>query len=467
MREVTALPPASAFSVRDVSILVGLMIPTTIALIDVGMIGVALPAIQADYAVSVALLSWVLAAGYLLRVPLMPIYGRVGDSFGKKYLYLIGLTIFISGALVAATAPSFGWLIAGRLLQGLGSAASLPLAMALIAEAFAEERRGRALGIWNASAPIGMMLGPVLGGLIVEGFGWHAVFLITAGLATASLGVIAWLVPAPARAEKRPKINWGGGLALLMTIAGLLLATTTASVVPFGSPLNLLFWAVTLVALAGLVRDITRHPAPFISAEVIGNRRFMTPAIAVAFRMFVHDGIRFLLVLYLANIFGQTPRTIGFFMLFYGIPLTIGVTYGGFLADRWPGRLVGSLAMLVLAGGTLWLALVGADAGTLLLTPGLIVAGLSGGISLTPFTKTAVAALGPERVGLAAGLYNTLRFAGIAVSTPLLGLLLARGFARYGGLETVAPPYQTAFLLLTVVAVVGAGIAALMPQDKE
>jgi hypothetical protein len=120
--------------------------------------------------------------------------------------------------------------------------------------------------------------------------------------------------------------------------------------------------------------------------------------------------------------------------------------------------------MLMLAGGTLWMGLAGANAGSLMLTPGMIIAGLSAGISLTPFTKTSVAALGQERVGLAAGLYNTLRFAGIAISTPILGLLLAQGFARYGGLETVALPYQSAFLLLAVVAVAGAGVAALIPK---
>ena len=107
------------------------------------------------------------------------------------------------------------------------------------------------------------------------------------------------------------------------------------------------------------------------------------------------------------------------------------------------------------------------SAGSLLLTPGLIVAGLCGGISLTPFTKTAVSALGPDKVGLAAGLYNTLRFAGIAVSTPLLGLLLVQGFAQYGGLETVSEPYQFAFQVLAVIAAAGSVVSVFIPNlDK-
>jgi len=455
------------FSIRELSMLVALMMPTTMALIDVGMVGVALPAIQADYNVPVDLLSWVLAANFLLRVPLMPIYGRVGDVFGKKYLYLIGLAIFIGGAVFGAMAFSFGWLIFGRLLQGIGSAGSQPLSMALIAESFPAERRGRALGIWNASAPVGLMLGPVLGGLIVEGIGWHTLFVIVAALALLSLAVVAWLVPAPSRPDSLPKVDWFGAVSLALTIGGLLLATTTASVVPFGSFLNLVFWGIAGAALLSLIWNASHRPDPFIDAEVVRNRQFITPAAAVSLRMFAHDGARFIMVLYLANVFSQSPRTIGFFMLFYTIPLTIGVAYGGFLADRWPNCTVGAIGMLLLAGGIFWLSLVDPGTGAPVLVPGLLVAGFSSGISLTPFTKTAVTALGPDRMGLASGLYNTLRFAGIAISTPLLGLLLAWGFAQYGGLQTVAEPYQLGFQLVAGVAVLGSGVAALIPNSND
>lgn len=455
------------FSIRELSVLIALMLPATLALIDVGMVGVALPTIQADFDVPVDLLSWVLAANFLFRVPLMSIFGRVGDVFGKKYLYLIGLVIFIGGASFGAMAISFGWLILGRLLHGMGSAGNQPLSMALIAETFPEERQGRALGIWNASAPVGLMLGPVLGGLIVEGIGWHAMFIIVAALAMVSLAVVAWLVPAPPRPNPPPTVDWFGAVSLVLTIAGFLLATTTASVIPFGSFFNLIFWGIGSGALLSLIWNATHRLDPFIGADVARNRQFVTPAVAVSLRMFAHDGARFLMVLYLANVFGQSPRTIGLFMLFYTIPLTIGVAYGGFLADLWPNRIVGAIGMLLLAVGIFWLSLVYPGTGALVLVPGLLVAGFSSGISLTPFTKTAVTALGPDRMGLASGLYNRLRFAGIAISTPLLGLLLAWGFAQHGGLETVTEPYQLGFQLVAGAAVLGSGVAALIPINKN
>ena len=123
--------------------------------------------------------------------------------------------------------------------------------------------------------------------------------------------------------------------------------------------------------------------------------------------------------------------------------------------------------MFIMAAAMLWLSLVNPEAGTIMLAPGLIVAGLSAGISLAPFNKTAVAALGQARIGLAAGLYNTIRFVGVAAATPLLGLLLAHGFARHGGVETVSGPYQLGFGVLAGVAALGIGVAALIPVGDK
>jgi predicted MFS family arabinose efflux permease len=246
-----------------------------------------------------------------------------------------------------------------------------------------------------------------------------------------------------------------------------MMATTTASVVPFGSALNIGFWLMTLVALSGLSWNETYRANPFISVDVVRNRELIMTAIAVSLRTFAHDGIRFIVVLYLATVFGLTPRTIGFFLLFYALPLFFGVAFGGFLADRWPSRIVGAIGLLFFTVGMFWPSLVDPNSGSLWLAPGLIVAAISAGVSLTPFTKTAVTSLGRDQVGFAAGLYNTLRFAGIATSTPLLGLLLARGFAQHGGLETVSEPYQLGFQLLALVTLVGSGVALLIPDDRK
>ncbi|HET7087472.1 MAG TPA: MFS transporter [Anaerolineae bacterium] len=458
----TALSAKIGLSAREQWLLATLMLPSAMELIDSGMLAVALPRIQADFGVPVDVLSWAVAAGFLPRVTLMPVYGHIGDLFGKKRLFVLGLTVFLVGATLGIFAPSFSWLVVGRLLQGLGSS-SLPLAMALIAAEFPYDRRGRALGIWNTAAPVGIILGPVLGGFIINAFGWHAMFVFVSLGSALALAATAWLLPETTSASARSGFDWVGAVSLMLVILGLLLATTTESLVPIGSPVNLAFWGISALAIVSLLRNARRKRDAFVGLDILRNRRFMSPALAVSLRMFAHDGARFLLALILANVFRQSPRSVGVQMLFYAVPLMIGVATGGYLADRWASRVVGVVGMIGQVAGLLWLAVADASLGAAALVPGMIVAGLASGMNLVALTKEAIGALGERRVGLASGLYNTIRFAGTAAATPLLGLLLASGFAQQGGDQTVSGPYQLAFGVAAGVAALGAVAAALIP----
>ncbi|MEM7346911.1 MAG: MFS transporter, partial [Chloroflexota bacterium] len=440
--EKTPLPLLGGFSLREVSILGALMIPTLMSLISTGMLGVALPIIQAEFTITVDALSLVIAAGFLLRVPFMSIYGRVGDSFGKKKLYLVGLTVVVGGSLVSGLSQSFSGLLIGRTLEGLGGAASLPLAMALVVDTLPEERRGRGLGIWNSAAPLGMVLGPVIGGFMVEIFGWRSIFLVFAAGTLIAIVVVLFLVPNKVPVKQPLAMDWAGATAWAIFLGALLAATSTSSFIPFWTPLNLMFWSISFGAVLFLGWNALQRDNAFIPLEIFKNRRFMMPALAIMLRMFTLEGVRFLTILYLANVFLQSPSQTGLIMGFFTVPLLVGVTYGGFLADRWSARKIGIIAMSGMTVSLIWLGLVnGESTGYLILAPGLIMSAFFTAICLAAFSKTSVSSLGPEQVGLASGLYNTIRFAGLAVSTPLLGAWLARGFSQYGGLESISWPY--------------------------
>jgi MFS family permease len=189
----------------------------------------------------------------------------------------------------------------------------------------------------------------------------------------------------------------------------------------------------------------------------------MAPSIAVIFRMFALSGTVFLMVLYLANVFTRSPRAVGLLIIAQSLPIFLFVPVGGYLADRWTSRNAAVLGMLIQSTGMLWLGFMDPKTNDLLLIPGMILGGLGAGISLTPFTKGAVAALGDEHVGLAAGLYNMIRFAGAAASAPLMGLLLASGFEKAGGLESISEPYRLGFQILFLCALLGTWIASRMP----
>ncbi len=455
----------NSFSTRERWLLIAMMAPSGFALIASGMLSVSLPAIQQEYGVPVELLAWAVAAAYVPRVPLEPIYGRLADMLGKRRLYLIGLTIFTLGSALMIPAPSFPWLVVASALQGIGQA-SFSIAMAMITQVFPQERRGRALGFWNASQPFGIMVGPILGGAITEWIGWRANFLLIAIACLASLAVAMRFVPSAASRNTTP-FDWLGGIALMVGVGSTLLAATTGSLIPFGSPLNLVLWVVAALAFAALVWNARSNPHSFVGSDIFRNRHFIGPSLAVNLRMFAHDGARFILVLYLANVLRQSPSMVGSVMFLYGLPLLVGVTFGGYLADRWATRVSGNVGTIGQAVGLFWMSVAATSTNLAAFAPGMIAAGFFGGACLVPFSKEAVAALGIERAGLASGLYNMLRFAGSAAATPLLGLLLARGFENSAGLNSAPEPYQLAFQVLALVAGLGAAAVMLIPAPVQ
>jgi MFS family permease len=391
--------------------LVGLMIQSVIDLIDEGMFNVAMPTMQEAFGLPIDVLSLLVAVRYLARIGLMPIYGFVGDRFGKKRTFTIGLAIFVLGSFISLLSPSIFWLVIGRMLQGMGGGI-LPLAMAIISDHFR-------------------------------------------------------LVPST-RVNQGPKtsVDWLGAAALFTFVTGLLMSTTTSSVFPFGSTANLLFWSAAGLSLIMLLWNAARNPNSLINLDVLKNRQLIVPSIAIIFRMFALSGTVFLMVLYLANVFNRSPQAVGLLIIAQSLPIFIFVPIGGLLADRWTSRNAAVLGSLIQTSGMLWLGFVDPKMNDLLLIPGMVLGGLGAGISLTPFTKGAVAALGDENAGLAAGLYNMIRFTGAAASAPLLGLLLAAGFEKAGGIESIPDPYQLGFRILTLCALVGAWIASRMPITR-
>ena len=452
----------SGFSHLELLLLLGLMIPSTMVLVDSGMLSVALPVIQDEFGVSVDLLALVVAAVYVPRVALMPVFGQLGDLFGKKRLYLWGLSIYTLGAGVGIIATSFPILLLARLMQGVG-AASIPLAIALILDSFPRERSGRALGTWNSASPLGTLLGPLLGGIVVERLGWHANFVIVLFFSLLAAFAVWRLVPAHPVSQPAGYFDWTGAFFLVGAMLALLLASSTTSVFPLGSPVNVAFWVVGGLGLLGLAWNALRRPRPLVGFEIFKNPRFLLPSVAVNLRMFAHTGTTFLLVLYLANVFRMSPSAVGFFTIFYTLALLVGIVYGGTLADRWPSRKATTLGLLAQGLGLLGIGWVGTRYGVYGMVPGMLVAGFGAGSCLISFTKEAVVALGDEKVGLASGLYNMLRFAGATVSAPVLGSLLAAAFLLPGGSPSLAGPYVSGFRLLALAAGGGLLLARFIP----
>ena len=165
--------PAAAATRSHWGLLIALMIPVGMATMNMSMFGVALPTVRDAFAVDADMTAWLLAAYSLPFVIFMPRYGKLGDSLGKARLFQSGIVFFFAGSLICVLAKSLPQLLIGRVLQGMGTAGYYPLCIAIIAERFPAEQRGRAMGTWSSVAPGASTLGPMLGGFAVDNFGWN------------------------------------------------------------------------------------------------------------------------------------------------------------------------------------------------------------------------------------------------------------------------------------------------------
>ncbi len=157
-------------------ILIGLIAPSILVGMSHHMFGVTLPSIRRDFGIDADTTAWVVMIYTLPFMTLMPLYGRMGDTLGKRRLLLLGTTIFLAGTVITMTATSLAWLMCGRFVQGMGSAGFVPLSIAIISQRFAPEERGRALGTWNSAIPLTGLTMPYMAGLLVDSLGWRAIY---------------------------------------------------------------------------------------------------------------------------------------------------------------------------------------------------------------------------------------------------------------------------------------------------
>lgn len=467
LQNLTKLRLFGTFTNLEWMMLISLMLPTGLDLINAGMLSVALPVIQTEFNISVDLLALVTASGFLPRVTLMPVYGRIGDMIGKKRTFLIGLTLFLFGALICFFSPTFYWLIFGRLLQGVGGGA-VPLAVALIVNIVSKEKRNRALSVVNSSGPAVNVIGPIIGGFIIVGLGWRSIFAIIISISVLALVLGARFIPKDTLSGSTDNhFDWIGALALTSTVFFFLFSIMTQSIFPLGSVPNFFFFFIAGISLIILIWNGLKNSNPFVELSIVKNRQFIAPSLATGLRMFALSGASFLLVLFMANVYNLDPKSIGILLIVFRLSLFIGVVYSGVAADRWSSKNVGMVCLFMLVVGLLLISQIVPIPTNVGLFLGMFLVGLGPGLCIVAFTKEAAVSLGDQKVGLATGLFNTIRFSGVALSAPILGLLLVGIFDQHGGSQSIIVAYQTGFLVLAGFAGIGIIASNFIPVSSK
>ena len=438
---------------------------SSLAFIDGSVVNVALPALAHDLKIDPADLSWTINA-YLLPLGVLILTGgALGDHFGRRRLFQIGLSIFALASLTCAAAPSLAWLLAARGLQGLGAALLMPNSLAILGGAFTGEARGRAIGTWAAAGALAGALGPVLGGWVVDTVGWRAIFLINIPIA-AGAGYLAWRY-----VDERTESN----SAAPLDAAGAGLATVA---------LGLLTWALTTAAEfheahsssgAAAVGGILLLGAFVWREGKLGDRAIMPLAMFASptfvgltlLTFFLYGSLGGLVVLlpfFLIKIDGWLAIAAGAALL--PVPVLIGV--GSRLMGRVAAR-YGERVPLTTGSGlvSIGLALYG-RIGTqhvsywLDVFPPTLLVALGMGACVAPLTTSVMTSVDANRVGLASGFNSAVaRIAGL-IATALLGFV----FARQDSNESFMVGFRAAALIGAAWAALAAGSALLLIRPR-
>lgn len=417
-------------------VLVSAILASSLAFIDGSVVAVALPAIQRDLAASFVALQWV-ANGYVLTLSaFMLVGGAAGDRFGRRDVFMVGIAAFVGASALCALAPSAGWLVAARLVQGLGAACMVPGSLALISASFPRQERGAAIGWWSAASAMSAAVGPVLGGLLIsagEAWAWRLIFLINLPLGGLALWLLYARVPqdAPAR---RAGLDWPGAALAVAGLGCLALALTRLTEGAQGfDMLNLVLFAAGPFFMLAFVLHERRAPWPMVPLHIFRSGVFSGANLLTFIIYFALAGVLFFLPMTLIEARSYSEALAGAVFGPFTLLVALLSRFAGRVADSQGPRLLLTLGTLIVAAAFAFLgfavesAALAADFWQAVF-PAMLLLGLGMGLIAAPISTAVMTALNDENAGAASSINNAIaRMAGL-FAVAALGPLAALAF---------------------------------------
>ena len=438
---------------------------TSIALfmttLDNLVVTTALPTMQRDLHASISGLEWTVNAYTLTFAVLLLLGAALGDRLGRKRVFLAGLGIFTLGSAAAALSPSIDWLIAARALQGVGGAIVTPLTLTILSDAVPIERRGIALGLWGAVSGLGVALGPLVGGAVVQGLSWQWIFWLNVpiGLAVIPLGM------------SRLRESYGPAARLDVTGVGLITASALglvwglvrANSRGWTSPEIVLSLVAGVILLVAFVAWERRAREPMLPMRFFRNRTFAAANAASLLMFFGMFGSIFLLTQYLQNVQGNSPLEAGLRMLpWTGMPMIVAPIAGA-LTDRIGGRPLLVTGLALQATALAWLAAITSpDVPYIDLVPPFAMAGVGMALFFAPVATVVLGAVRPQEAGKASGANNAIRELGGVFGVAVLASIFAHQ-GGYGSADMFTDGIIPALWVGASVVGVGTLAAGLIP----
>jgi DHA2 family methylenomycin A resistance protein-like MFS transporter len=391
-------------------------------LLDVTIVNIALPSIQRELHESSGELEWVVSAYALSLATLIPLSGSLGDRFGRKRFFAVGMVVFALGSVGCALSASAVDLIAARASQGVGGAVMSALALSILSQAYSGKARAGAIGIWATVAGLGFGMGPVVGGLLLGVFGWSSIFWVNVPFAVAGIALTVTVVPESRNPDTRPV----DVLGLFASSAGLLALTfgliESASDSWTSAPVRIPL-AAGLVLLALFAWWEHRAPFPMIPSPLVKLRSFITSCGIYLFSYAGLTAVYFYLTLLYQDVDGWTALRTGLSWLFMNVPFLVMAQFAGRLSRRLSARAIAGGGCLVTAAGIFTFSTLTPSSPFVIAVIGYVLFGAGTGMWIPGVANVAMRDVPPALSGTASGVFNASRQAGTSIGLAILGAI--------------------------------------------
>lgn len=413
-------------------------------MVDITIVNVALPSIQRELHMSPGGLEWVISAYALSLATLIPIGGNLGDRFGRKRIFLVGLAVFIIGCAGCALSTTDIMLFGFRALQGVGGAVMSALTLSILSEAYPPERRAGAIGLWAAAAGIGFGSGPIIGGLLLSVFDWSAIFWVNVPIGVLGI-VVAVIGVSESRDPVRRPLDFLGLVLCAGGLFGITLALVESSISGWSSKtviISLILGILALVAFA-LWEHRVRHP---MAPPILFRNRYFTGSCSVyLFSYATLTGVMFFATLLFQDVKDWSALRVGLSWLTMNIPFLVMAQLAGRLNRRWRPMTVIVVGLVVASAGIFGLSRLTVTTPFLYAAVGYALLGLGFGM-MTPAVANAAMSQAPEGIsGIASGILNAARQVGTSVGLAVLGTIeVGAAVNRWAHHVSSLPPSQQA-----------------------
>jgi len=392
--------------------------------LDNTILNVALPTLEHDLGASSSQLQWIVDAYMLVFAGLLLTAGALGDRFGRKRALSFGLAVFGLGSGLSALATSPAMLIATRALMGVGGAFIMPSTLSIITAVFPAEERAKAIGVWAGVSGLGIAIGPVAGGWLIEHASWNAVFLVNLPFVAAALLAGHWLVP-ESKDPAAPRLDIPGFAMSISGLTTLVWAIIEAPSKGWTNPTILAAFAAAVAILGAFMAWELRTREPMLDIRLFANPRFSGASAAITLTFFAMFGSIFFLTQYLQGVLGYTALEAGVRVTPIAIGLILGGPISAKLAAKLGTKVVVAAGLTLVAVGLSIVTQFAVDSTYGIVAAHLLVLGFGMGMAMAPATESVMGSLPVEKASVGSAVNDTTRTTGGALGVAILGSLLA------------------------------------------